>query len=127
MRNSRSKVFNNKVRENDGVQLVIRFQFVVFCLGLFFFSFLCFRRSRSPVLRVEEKNEKAFFCVLAGFCVFNGRFHQYFRGPYHFFCGLRKLTLVSYRSKNAAAAAAARRVRAARAVIQPTQRPPRSI
>jgi hypothetical protein len=44
-----------KVRENDGVQLGFRFKFVVFCLGLFFLCFLCFRRSGSPVLRVEKK------------------------------------------------------------------------
>ena len=44
-----------KVRENDGVQLGFRFKFVVFCPGLFFLCFLCFRRSGSPVLRVEKK------------------------------------------------------------------------
>jgi hypothetical protein len=31
------------VRENDEVQPGFRFKFVVFCLGLFFLCFLCFR------------------------------------------------------------------------------------
>jgi hypothetical protein len=46
------------VRENDGVQLGFRFKFVVFCLGLFFLCFLCFRRSGPPALRVEGKTPK---------------------------------------------------------------------
>jgi hypothetical protein len=48
----------HKVRENDGVQLGFRFKFVVFCLGLFFLCFLCFRRSGPPALRVEKKKPK---------------------------------------------------------------------
>jgi len=53
-----SAAIEGKVRENDGVQLGFRFKFVVFCLGLFFLCFLCFRRSGSPVLRVEKKKRK---------------------------------------------------------------------